>query len=208
MAPLIKGGNPRLGTKRIVLALAVMTALSVVLAGAPVVLGEGDELSIVSQEVVSNFPDGITFRVTAAGPDPVNEIRVFLRPLGSDRSTYGYLEIEPANQVSGEYVMSTSTGATHKPPGTVIEYSYEIRDTAGRVLRTDDQEFLYLDGRLDWKSITNDSGLLTVYYYGEFVEKRGPDRDGDGRGHDGGHGQGAGYSAHGAHPHRIVQQLP
>ena len=136
----------------------------------PSSLGQGDEIEIISQNVSSNFPDNITFEVTAAGPDAIEEVRVFLKPLGSDTRTYGYLDIEPGKEVSGEYVMMTGTGATHKPPGSVVGYSFEIRDAAGRVLRTEEKEYLYIDESLDWKEISE--GILTVYYYGAFVENR------------------------------------
>lgn len=150
-----------------VLALIIAAQVAVIAPGAR---AEGDEIEIVSQKVVSHFPDNVTFEVTVTGPDTIEEVRVFLKPLGSDRSTYGYLDIEPGREVSGEYVMPTGTGSTHKPPGSVIRYSFEIRDAAGRVLRTEDQEHLYLDDSLEWKEISE--GILTVYYYGAFVENR------------------------------------
>ena len=162
----------RLVFRRAAVALAALSALAAVLAMSPAAFAEGDELRIVSNNVVSDFPDGVIFRVTAMGPDPVEEIRVFLRPLGSDRSTYGYLDIQSGTEVSGEYVMPTDSTATHTPPGSLIEYSYEVRDAAGRVLRTEDEEFLYMDESLEWNSITDESGMVSVYYYGEFVEKR------------------------------------
>lgn len=56
---------------------------------------------------------------------------------------------------SGEYI----------PPGTRIEFSFEIRDQGGRVLRTDDQVFIYLDNRFQWQTVSD--GLITVFYYGD-----------------------------------------
>ncbi len=170
LAPLLAVGILRFAPKRAVLALVAVAALVTVLGTSQMAFADGEELKIVSQNVVSDFPDGVIFRVTAAGPDPVDEIRVFLKPKGGDRSTYGYLDIEPGTEVSGEYVMPTDSTATHTPPGALIQYSYEVRDTAGRVLRTEEQEFLYMDETLEWRQISE--GILTVYYYGEFVEKR------------------------------------
>ena len=155
------------GIAALLLMVAVLAASMVF---TPAALGQGDGIHIVSEEVESHFPDSVAFRLTAASPDPIEEIRVFLKPLGSDRSTYGYLDIEVGKQVTGEHLMTTGLGATHKPPGTVVRYSFEIRDSAGRVLRTEDKEFLYMDNTLEWKEITE--GALTVYYYGAFVENR------------------------------------
>ena len=140
-------------------------------------LAQGDGIHVVSRQVTADFPNGITFSVTASSSDPIEEIRAFLKPLGSDVSTYGYLDLhtETGGQVRGEYVMTTGTGSTHKPPGTVVRYSFEIRDAAGRVTRTEEEEFLYLDRSqewLDWKEIVDPDGVLTVYYYGDYVEQR------------------------------------
>ena len=160
-------------TLRVLVLLLVTAALAIPVVFAPAAVARGpeddEEIRVVSLEVASDFPNNITFRLSAEGPDPIEEIRVFLKPAGSDQSTYGYLDIEPGTLVNGEYAMLTG-GSNHKPPGTAIRYSFEIRDTAGRVLRTDDKEFLYMDDQLEWKEITE--GILTVYYYGDFVERR------------------------------------
>ena len=150
--------------------LLTMFALAAPAVFAPMAFGQGDNIHIVSQDVKSDFPNDITFTLTASSPDPIEEIRVFLKPLGSNRSTYAYLDIEPGREVNGEYVMPTGMGTVHKPPGTVVRYSYEIRDAGGRVHRTEDQDFLYMDDSVEWKEISE--GLLTVFYYGDFVDKR------------------------------------
>lgn len=131
---------------------------------------DGEGIQVTVQKAQSDFPNDITFSIEATSPDPIEEIRVFFRPVGSDNSTYGYLDIEPGTVVKGEHVMATGTGSTHRPPGTVVRYFFEILDAAGRELRTEEEDFLYIDQSLEWKSITE--GILTVYYYGDFVEKR------------------------------------
>ena len=152
--------------------LAVSVALALIFLLPTIAVGQGEGIHVVSQEVQSDFPNSVTFKLTASGPDPIEEVRVFLKPVGSDRSTYGYLDLEPGVLVSGEYVMPTGTGATHRPPGTVIRYYYEIRDKAGRVLNTEEADYLYMDNALEWKEMSSPDGLLNVYYYGAFVETR------------------------------------
>ena len=167
------GGHRPPWVARLSALLLVMVVVAVLVSLSPsAALGQADEIRVVSQSVVSDFPNNITFKLTATSPDPIEEIRVFLKPMGSDVSTYNYLDIELGTLVSGEYVMTTGTGATHRPPGTIILYSFEIRDAGGRVLRTEDEEFLYMDNSLEWKRIEDDKGLMTVYYYGAFVENR------------------------------------
>ena len=149
------------------LAVAVMGLLGVL---APVALADGEGIQVISESAESNFPDDITFSIAATSPDPITEVRVFFRPVGGERSGYGYLDFEPGTMVEGEHVMATGSGSGHKPPGTVVRYFFEIVDAAEREFRTEEKEFLYLDESLEWKEISE--GILTVYYYGDFVEKR------------------------------------
>ena len=151
--------------------LGWLTGVVVVLGMLPMLASaNGHGIQVMVQRAQSDFPNDITFSIEATSPDPIEEIRVFFRPVGSGNSTYGYLDIEPGTVVKGEHVMATGTGSTHRPPGTVVRYFFEILDAAGRELRTEEQDFLYIDESLEWKSITE--GILTVYYYGDFVEKR------------------------------------
>ena len=161
----------KLTTQRLSLSL-FLVVVALLLMVTPTVSAQGDEIVITSESVESDFPNNIVFKVTATGPNAIEEVRVFLRPIGSDQATYAYLDIVQGTEVSGEYVMTTGTGTTHKPPGTTIRYYYEIQDTAGHMLRSEDKKFLYMDNALAWKQVADDVGLLTVYYYGDFVESR------------------------------------
>ena len=127
---------------------------------------QGPGIEVVEFVVESRFPDGISFSVTARAPEEIEEIRVFFRKAtGYQRnSTYRSLEFEPGKLVNGEYILKSS-GAGHFPPGTRIEYNFEVWDKAGNVYRTPKQEFVYVDIRFDWQSKT--SGLITVDYYGD-----------------------------------------
>ena len=158
------------------------SSLVVLMVLSPAVFAEGHEIKIVSENVTADFPRGISFKLSATGPDPIEEIQVFFRAADSELSSYGYLDIETGTQVGGEYVMNIGQGSSHKPPGSIILYNFEIRDKSGRELVTEEKEFLYMDttvgcpatatdcSPLEWKQISD--GLVTVYYYGEFVEKR------------------------------------
>jgi len=159
-----------LATMLLLIATLAVSLMYGVQRGGSAALAQGDEIQVISQEVQNDFPNRIIFKLTATSPATIEEIRVFFKPVGSDRSAYGYMEIEPGKQVSGTYVMTTGIGSTHKPPGTLIRYSFEIRDAESRVFRTENKDFLYIDDSLEWKEISE--GLLTVYYYGDFVEKR------------------------------------
>ena len=131
---------------------------------------EGDiEVQVVEAE--SQFPDGVKFSITASSSEEIDEIRVFFRKVGkSGLSAYRTVDFQPGTVISGESMLSSGGGTNYFPPGTRILFSFEIRDKGGSVLRTPEQDFVYNDNRFEWLTVS--SGLITVYYYGEYVESR------------------------------------
>ena len=149
----------------VVLALLTLAASSLALAD------EGD-IEVVEATAVSQFPDGILFSVEAESAGVIDEVRVFIKKADqSGRSSYRSIEVEPGEVVSGETLLPvTGGGGDYFPPGTKISYHFEIRDKAGGVVRTERTDFVYEDSRFEWLTVGDD--LITVYYYGEFVEER------------------------------------
>ena len=128
-------------------------------------------IRVLRAEAESSFPEGIRFAISAESPGVIDDVRVFFRKAEQEgRSAYRAIEVEPGAAVSGETLLPARTGAQYFPPGTKIEYSFEIRDKAGAVLRTEPQVFVYDDIRFEWQSLTE--GLITVYYYGDYVQER------------------------------------
>ena len=136
----------------------------------PVSADEGD-IKVIDQNVESQFPEGILFTVTVSSSHEIDDIRVFFKKLGNTRQTaYRPVEFEPGAEVTGVSLLKSGGLGSYFPPGTKIEYSFEVSDKSGAVLRTEDREFVYEDSRFEWHTVT--SGLITVYYYGEYVENR------------------------------------
>jgi hypothetical protein len=133
-------------------------------------VSEGD-IEVLQQTAESRVPEGIRFTVTARSSSEIDDIRVFFRILGSvRRSGYSTLEFEPGTEVTATaFVQSGSTG-NYFPPGTELQYSFEIRDKSGAEVRTQRQGFVYLDDRFEW--LTVNSGLITVYYYNQGLRGR------------------------------------
>ncbi len=134
---------------------------------------EGNIL-VVEAKAESQFPDGIKFSVITSSVDRIDDIRVFFSKVDQHgRSAYRSVEFEagdPGDNVVGESVLPSGSGGDYYPPGTKIEYSFEVRDKAGAVVRTESKEFVYEDNRFEWLTVVED--LITVYYYGEYVEDR------------------------------------
>ncbi len=148
----------------------VLLAGSVFSASTVVHADEGN-INVVEAKAESQFPDGIKFSVVANSIDEIDDIRVFFSKVDQQgRSAYRSFDFEPGDNVTGESVLPSGSGGDYYPPGTKIKYSFEVRDKAGAVVRTDSQEFVYQDNRFEWDTVVE--GLITVYYYGEYVQER------------------------------------
>ena len=151
--------------------IAVLLLLAVgTLSGSSLALAEGGDIEVVEATAVSLFPDGILFTVAAESEGIVDEARVFIKKADqSGRSSYRSIDLEPGEIVSGDTLLPAS-GGDYFPPGTKISYYFEVRDKSGGVVRTDEAEFVYEDSRFEWLTVSE--GLITVYYYSEYVEER------------------------------------
>jgi hypothetical protein len=128
-------------------------------------------INVVEAKAESQFPDGIKFSIIANSVDEIDDIRVFFSKVDQERrSAYRSVDFEPGDSIAGESILPSGTGGEYYPPGTMIEFSFEVRDKAGAVVRTEPQDFVYQDNRFEWLTVVE--GLITVYYYGEYVVDR------------------------------------
>ena len=137
-----------------VLLVALSTASSLSAAGGDIeVLETGEEV---------RFPGNVDLSVTAEGDAEIVEVRIFYRTGGSRVWSYAYPEFVPSNRITAKLNL-TRTVTSYLPPGTEVEYYYEIRDSAGNLLRTEPSVVVYEDTRFDWEEIK--IGPLTLQYY-------------------------------------------
>ena len=157
---------------RVIISLIILTFLTAgLLVSADAAHADAHEILVTSQEAKSQFPEGVKFSVQASSPDEIVEIRVFFKKIGqTSRSSYRALEFSQGKVINGETLMRSGSGGEYIPPGTRIEYSFEIRDSAGRELRTEAQVFIYLDPLLEVEPVTD--GLISVFYQGEDMAGR------------------------------------
>ncbi len=152
------------------LTVFLLTLLLTAIFASSVFADEGD-IRVVQATAESQFPDGIRFVVNAESSGLIDEVRVFFKKADqTGSSSYRSIDVEPGESVSGETLLPASSGSDFLPPGTKIAFSFELRDKAGSVLRTEEQEFIYEDNRFEWRTVSD--GLITVHYYGEYVEER------------------------------------
>ena len=90
--------------------------------------------------------------VTVEGESDIVAVRLFYRTVGNRVWAYAYPDFVPANRVTASLNL-TGQVSTYLPPGTEVEYYFEIQDSQGNVLRTDLAVVEYEDTRFDWKEI-------------------------------------------------------
>ena len=157
---------------RAIISPIILTFLAAGLLFSPNAVQAGaHEILVTSQGAESQFPDGVRFFIQASSPDEIVDIRVFFKKIGQNsRSSYRALEFSQGKIINGETLMRSGSGGEYIPPSTRIEYSFEIRDSGGRELRTEAEVFIYLDTRFQWGTVTD--GLITVFYQGEAMADR------------------------------------
>ncbi len=154
----------------LIAALALLLIAGVIYGARPAAAGP-DEITVGAHIAQSQFPDGIRFFIEADGPDEIDDVRVYFKKLGqTSRSSYRVIEFTPGKAISGEVLIPSGKRGEYIPPGTRIEYSFEIRDTNGRKLRTGDQVFVYLDQAFQWGQVSE--GIITVFYNTDAISDR------------------------------------
>lgn len=108
------------------------------------------------------FPEGIVFRVTADSDSPIEEIRIRYKVLPDGTAATAVPDFEPGTHVEAEWQLEGNTN-NYLPPGTVIEYHWEVTDAAGATASTEEVSVFYDDARFEWTPVAG--GGVTIYYY-------------------------------------------
>ena len=141
------------------LAIALALLLTLVSIGRSLAQGE---ITVVSQNYDNHFPKDITFHLQAQGNQDISKITLYYQIGASTSYAYAYPTFTPGRSVQAEHVMQTS-GTRYVTPGSEIKYYYEIEDSGGNKLKTDQYDMTYLDTRFNWKTMQGDQ--FTVYWY-------------------------------------------
>jgi len=126
-------------------------------------LASPDRIEVSSHNAVSEFPDGIRFSIEAHSVDIIDEIALRMR-IGEQKSgVYEYFDIEPGQKVVSELFWKTNTSSKYIPPGTILEYSFEVTDLAGNKKETELFELVLYDSRFQWEEI-EEAGVNVAYH--------------------------------------------
>jgi hypothetical protein len=123
-------------------------------------------LTVTDEGVENRFPDDIVFRVSARSDHPIEEIRLRYTILPDGTTASGVPEFEPATSVSTTFTLAANDPPRiYLPPGTRIEYHWQVEDAAGNTATTPEASLVYEDTRFDWSTVEAD-GVIVHYYSG------------------------------------------
>jgi hypothetical protein len=122
-------------------------------------------IQVLSQGIENHFPDELTFRLTAESESAIQHVRLYYRVQGTSATTYQPVDITPARWIMAEYTWDTSRFTV--APSTPIFYSWELEDSTGRRLRTEEQKIYYDDLRFDWRALSQPDLILRWYRGGQ-----------------------------------------
>ena len=144
------------------LRIGILVAVALVVAGG---LPSGAqkaaaEIEIRSQAAQNQFPDGIRFSLFMASDAEITDVRLHYRilPGGVNAS------VQPScTGGTSCNVLVGSTRTSYMVPGAEVVYSWELSDSSGAEVRTEEQRIVYEDTRFEWLELTE--GNVTVFYY-------------------------------------------
>ena len=110
-----------------------------------------------------NFPKDIQFKISGELNDEIETINLIFK-IGYSNSNI----IQPINfnqnqnNFEGNLTWNTNTANKYIPPGSPIEYSYEIKTTSKKIFSSKINKLVYLDNNQKWNSVKYKS--ITMYY--------------------------------------------
>ena len=123
-------------------------------------------LSVTDEGAANHFPDGMEFRVSAASDDAIEEVRLRYTVLPDGTTASGVPDFQTGSSVSTVFTLSgNEPPRIYLPPGTRIDYHWEVEDAAGNTATTPEKSIVYEDVRFDWKTLEAD-GVIIHYYSG------------------------------------------
>ena len=125
---------------------------------------EYEGITILSEQVTSEFPEGIRFEANFYSVEKLSDVRVFFQPISSNSPQYAYLDLFSSESSHNGDLFYRTDGNRYIPPGTIYDYWYVITTQSGKEIKTKSKSFTYIDSRYEWESVKE--GPITVMYHG------------------------------------------
>lgn len=147
----------------LVVFLALAAAFALGLRADGVASADSARVAVEDAKAESKFPDGILFRLKVSNPADVKTVTVRFSIVGGKVPRYDYLPVPDASTGVSEVIVRTGSDR-YIPPGVLMEYYFEVEDTAGNLVKSQPKRFIFDDPRFTWEEIKQ--GDVTIRYYG------------------------------------------
>lgn len=151
------------GERRIAVSLALTLSLLLALSiyGEPCqVTAAAGGITVIENRAVYSFAQQVTFTLQATSDTEITRIYLFFRATGDERTESREIDIEPAREISVDYVHDLRLSPL--PPFATVAFWWQIDDAAESRLITEHQHFEYTDNRFAWEQLGADE--LTVHW--------------------------------------------
>ncbi len=147
-------------------AIAIVFVVASAMSSDPAKAQSVETVTVVSSNVESQFPDGMTFTIDVESEVRIDDVRVTFEIGNRGTTQYAYLELDQTTRplVNGELFHRTNSRDRYIPPGTMIKYWFEITDENGDTTLTEPEWFRFDDARFEWDEVT--LGSVTILYHG------------------------------------------
>ncbi len=152
---------------------SLLAALALGLALAWPAAADAEGIEVSDLRVRSADPTAITFTARVIAPGGLQEAELVYRVLNPKEGDVGGAILREDFVAGEEYDVSatleTRTSQRYIPVGSQFRYHWHLTGTDGSNYVTEEQSYLFLDGRYPWVSVRG--GDVTVYYYGTNHER-------------------------------------
>lgn len=146
------------------LAIAVLVLATFALAPSPQPVHAQAAPTVTDGGVDNNFPQGMVFHMSAESGSQIQKIRLRYSVLPDGAAAIAEPDFTPGKTVSATFGLAgNNPPKIYLPPGTTIQYHWEVTDGGGGVGKTEQATFVYEDVRFDWTPLTQ--GGVTINYY-------------------------------------------
>lgn len=116
--------------------------------------------------VTSKDPTSITFAIRVNAPGGLNSARLEYQVRNPDGSVGGggNVDVTGGSEQDLSFTLTTRDAQRYIPVGSRFSYRWQLTGRDGSTTQTNEEQYLFLDGRYQWRSQTD--GQVTVYWYG------------------------------------------
>ena len=154
-------------TKSAVVALLVAAlGFAAMFIGAGPSVAQSEPVRFLDGGMESNFPESVRFYTSFESSVEVEDVRVRFSTGPITTGQYDYLDFTERSEslIDGELEWRVNTSARYMPPGTTVDFVFEVIDTDGNEHSSEQYSQIMLDSRFEWDVVSR--GPIYVYYHG------------------------------------------